>query len=343
MRILWLTKYGHKGPSSRYRFLQYLPEFQRGGHQVEVAPLFTNQYVAQLFAGKRTGHFYLFLRTCRRIWTCLVASKFEMVWIEGELIPYSPPWFERLLIRFLPKKRFYDFDDAIWHRYPTERQIKFEITLKDASAIVVGNQYLAQFVEAFNPRVSIIPTTIDWDRYREVHVSGDRQIIGWIGTPNTLFYLQELAPALLILRKRIDFELRIVGAQWQYEGLNVSSRPWSLAGEIDELSQFGIGIMPLRDDPWSRGKCGLKLIQYFACGIPAVASPVGVNVPYVRLSEGGRLASTHDDWVEQLFELLSNPELRIEMGKRARTWVEANATISSQTSKLMAALDLNND
>ena len=338
--MLLLTKYGAAGPSSRYRFLQYVSEFHRAGHSLRIAPLFDDAYIRRLFNGQKSGKAYLVWRALMRVWVCLQGFRYDKVWIEGELVPYAPAWFERILHAALPKRRYYDYDDAIWLRYPAHRQNKFANIWKGASCVVVGNQYLASYVRENGAHVVTVPTVLEWARYQNAKPSHNTRVVGWIGTPQTVFYLQELAPALVALRKQTDYELRVIGAEWSHPELKINCRPWSLDKEIDELCQLDVGIMPLKDDPWSRGKCGLKLIHYLSCGIPAVASPVGVNADFIEESGGGRTASSAEEWISCLSELLTNVELRRDMGQRARKWAESRVTVHAQAARLFEALEL---
>lgn len=343
MKVLLLTKYASRGPSSRYRFLQFIPAIQRAGHRVRVAPFFSNDYLDHLYSGRKVGWIYLAQRLLTRVLVCLTAKRFDLVWIEGELAPQVGHRLEALLRALLPAKRYYDYDDAIWLRYPELRRKKFPPLWANASGITVGNQFLADAIRDHQSQITVVPTCIDWSRYRNAQAGLEELIIGWIGTPNTLFYLKELEPVLVQLHKCIPFKLNVIGATWEHAELHVNQVPWSVDREVEDLSDLAIGIMPLRDDPWSQGKCGLKLIQYLACGVPAVASPVGVNVTYIKESGGGRLAASHSEWLEHLEELLSQPQLRRQLGAKGRSWVQETVSVQIQSNAILKALELTSD
>jgi glycosyltransferase involved in cell wall biosynthesis len=196
-----------------------------------------------------------------------------------------------------------------------------------AHTVTVGNGYLAERARSAGAgRVEFIPTVIDLDRYPETppedRAGGPPRVV-WIGSPSSCRYLNLLRDPLMQLRKRIEFKLRIIGGTApDLPGVDIEAVPWSEETEVASLRECQIGVMPLFDSPWERGKCGYKLIQYMACGLPVVASPVGVNREIVRAGENGLLAGTTGEWVEVLDRLLANRDLRHEMGRAGRKRVE---------------------
>lgn len=340
MKLCLLTKYSVNGPSSRYRFLQYLPELHDAGFRVSVYPFFDDTYLRRLFAHRRANPFYVVWRILNRIGLCLAARRFDIVWIEGELLPFFPAWLERLLHPFLPRCRFYDFDDAIWLRYQDRSLLrgKFLKTLKTAAGITAGNRFLAEDLAETHRPTLILPTVVRWERYAACQAPLCGSTIGWIGTPQTVFFLERLLPALTELTKTHTFTLHVIGATVASDTVAIECRAWSQTEETALLSQIDIGVMPLDDDAWSRGKCGLKLIQYLAAGVPAVASPVGVNTQIIRDSGGGFLARDTQQWVAHLGHLLDDAQQRKAMGARARHWVREHMTVDRQVPNLIAFL-----
>jgi glycosyltransferase involved in cell wall biosynthesis len=189
---------------------------------------------------------------------------------------------------------------------------------------MAGNAYLADYARRFNDRVSIVPTTIDTERYPPVErPPNDVPVIGWTGSYSTAKYLQILAAPLRRLRERMAFRLVVVGAEFSLDGVDVECRPWDSRHEVEDLRDFDVGVMPLLDTEWERGKCGLKALQYMALGIPCVVSPVGVNSDIVRDDVEGFTASSAEDWENALARLLSDPALRRRLGQAAREKVVA--------------------
>jgi glycosyltransferase involved in cell wall biosynthesis len=196
--------------------------------------------------------------------------------------------------------------------------------MRGAELVVCGNAYLAERAwHAGAQRVATIPTVIDLERYSVLSsMARERIVVGWMGSLSTVKYLEIVAPALKALAAKLPLQLRVIGAQFALPGLEVDCRPWAEESEVNEIQDFDIGIMPLTDSPWERGKCGYKLIQYMACGKAVIASPVGVNQEIVQHEINGYLASTIDEWVYAFHTLCSNSQNRLAMGAQGRQLVE---------------------
>ena len=327
MRILLLSRYGPLGASSRLRFFQFLPYLTSHGFEVTVAPLLGDDYVASLYHGKISilGVVRSYLVRIKWLWR---ARQFDLVWIEKEMLPWIPSWIELAL---LPSKMpvLVDYDDAIFHQYDQHRSSivrwllgnKVAEVVRRANLVVAGNDYLAEFArDAGAKQVELLPTVVDVSRYATYSTDSSFSItIGWIGSPNTARYLKLIAPALLHLVNTKNVRLIAVGANAeQLSDLPIEIRAWTEHGEVYEIQQFDIGIMPLPDEPFERGKCGYKLIQYMACGKPVVASPVGVNSEIVRDGVDGFLASSVDEWINAINTLCDDLLLRRSMGASGR-------------------------
>jgi glycosyltransferase involved in cell wall biosynthesis len=247
----------------------------------------------------------------------------------------GPALLERLLGR-LKVPVIFDFDDAIWTPYvsPANKYLSYlkffgkpAVICRLSRHITVGNRYLAEFARRHNPNVSIIPSTIDTDLYRTDAPIGSGggavPIIGWTGSHSTVQHLDTLRPALLELRRRRPFRLRVIGTpRYALEGVDVEARSWRSETEVEDLREIDIGVMPLPDNEYVKGKCGMKLLQYMGLGIPTVASHVGANGDIVRDGEDGFLASTESDWVEKLSALLDDAALHARIGAAGRQTVE---------------------
>jgi len=330
VKILALTRYGRKGASSRMRFEQFVPAFEELGIQVVVAPLLRDAYLDRLYAGQPRSWAGIAGDYLARLPWLMRANQYDFLWIEKELFPDFPAWFELFLEKWGIRYAV-DYDDAIFHNYdlsknPWRHQLtkKIDAVMQHASLVVCGNAYLAQ--RAFSVgarRVEVIPTVIDLDRYmvRKNDAPG-KLIVGWIGSSATVKYLDIVVPALRILAKEFPLKLCVIGADLAVNGIDVDCLPWSERDEVTQIQSFDIGIMPLVDSPWERGKCGYKLIQYMACGIPVVASPVGVNQEIVENDRSGYLASETEAWVGALRSLANSSDRRHQFGARGRTLVE---------------------
>lgn len=327
MNCLLLTRYGSLAASSRLRFCQYVPYLHSQGIQVEVAPLLDNSYVAALYS-KRPVEWSSILRAYwNRLRDLRRASLFDLVWIEAELFPWLPSWSEIWLNQKVPC--VVDYDDAAFHRYDLLARLpirwlmgnKIDVVMRRAAMVIAGNDYLAQRARrAGATRVEILPTVVDLNRYfPAVPRSSSEFVVGWIGSPATTRYLDLLEEALRELGNSSNVLLRTCGTDpIQWRGVRSDAVAWSEATEVGTLHSFDTGVMPLPDTPWARGKCGYKLIQYMACALPVVASPVGANRQIVREAVNGLLAGSAGEWVKALSFLRDHPEVRVEMGQAGR-------------------------
>jgi glycosyltransferase involved in cell wall biosynthesis len=236
-------------------------------------------------------------------------------------------------IRKKAKKIIYDFDDALMYRssgsknpYSFSRRVRFAYMMKRVDFVIAGNQFLKSEVLPYNPNMEVIPTSIDLSRYSlkgDFHQGGPITI-GWLGSSSTLKYLKPLMPTFdKIYQKYPHFQLKMVCDQF-LEGLHIPlvKKKWSAEGEESDLKSFDIGIMPLSNDPWSKGKCGLKILQYQTVGVPVVCTPVGINKDIVEDGVNGFWAQNEGEWEERLLKLIKEEELRREMGLKGRKTVE---------------------
>ncbi len=332
MRILLLARYGRLGASSRVRFEQFLPHFQAAGHEVVSAPLFDDEYLTALYDEGRRKTTAVLAAYANRLGVIRTRGHYDLVWMEKEALPWMPASFEAWLLRGGPPM-IVDYDDAIFHRYdqhpsPLIRGLlhsKIDRVMEAASVVVAGNDYLAgRAREAGARRVEVLPTVVDLNRYRAPAPANDGPpVIGWIGTPLTGPYLEEIRETLAGFADTGAAKLMLIGAGDEVlPGVAAERVAWREDSEATDISRLDIGIMPIPDEPFERGKCGYKLIQYMAQGRPVVASPVGVNVRLVKDARAGFLASTRQEWWDALLKLISDPLLRREMGTNGRREVE---------------------
>jgi glycosyltransferase involved in cell wall biosynthesis len=343
MKILLLSKYSRKGASTRLRLLQYLPFLEAEGFKVTVSSLFDDEYLDQLYQHGKRAPFRIMMLYLRRLVVLLSAFRYDMIWIEKEIFPYMPALAERVL-RLLGKRYVVDFDDAIFHNYdlsgnPVLRRVlgrKIDVVMRCASCVVAGNEYLASRAKAAGAvRVELVPTVVDVTRYSPIGPSvASRPVIGWIGSPSTQSYVVDIARPLALQCQKHNARLLLIGASddiaSELPGVDVEVVRWSEASEVALIAGMDIGIMPLPDGPWEKGKCGYKLIQYMACGIPVIASPVGVNVDIVGTNRCGLLATSSVKWEVALDNLLESPAQRLELGRAGRQAVESWYSLAVQ-------------
>jgi glycosyltransferase involved in cell wall biosynthesis len=333
MRILFLPRFGPQGASSRYRLWQYVPLFERAGHEVEVQPLLDDGYLAEFYKSGRKGWRWLATGYARRLLGVFQLRDFDAVICEQEIWPFLPAFIELFFQRLSPRY-FVDYDDAAYTKYSRWRMLQRKIPriMAAAERVVVGNNHLAGYARQFAQRVCVIPTVVDLSRYpNRTHAGTSETIrVAWIGTPVTARPLKPLIPVMERLQSehpRLSFRFIGAGDGFPSNGLRAETVAWSEQTETGLLSECHIGIMPLPDDEFVRGKCGLKLIQYMACGLPVIASPVGVNRELVEEGKNGFLAATEDEWFEKLDKLIRDSELRMSLGTAGRAKVAAGYTI----------------
>jgi glycosyltransferase involved in cell wall biosynthesis len=345
MKVLVLTKYDQLAASTRYRFSQFAPYLLANGVELELSPLLSDTYLEERFSRGKASPIHSLNAFIRRAKVVLSARKYDRVILYFEAFPYFPAFFE-MILRFLKVPYIYDFDDAIFHQYDRHSNpfIRFLLrnkirnVIRGASCVFAGNEYLAAYARQVNSNVSIFPTVVDTRRYLVVEKKSNSRslVVGWIGSPSTAIYLKEQIPVLRDFCSKYGAKLVLIGSgPIEMPGIPVEIKDWSEDTEIAELQQFDVGIMPLPDTDWARGKCGFKLIQYMACGVPVIASPVGVNQAIVENGVNGYLASTPAEWFSALESLQSNEELRKTMGRAGRERIEARYSLQTVAPRML--------
>lgn len=343
-----------KAPSQRFRFEQYIERFEAEGNTIEFHPFLSDSTWQSLY---KDGSFFkkalgILSSFWRRFLLLFTLRKADIIFIHREASMIGPPVFEWIIAKLLRKPYIYDFDDAIWlpnysesnakfHRLKSYWKIKY--ISKWAEHVSVGNAFLQEWAEKYNSNTTIIPTTIDLEN---VHTQKSDHaqavpIIGWTGTHTTLHYIEEILPVLQELEKTHSFIFRVISNHPpEFELASLDYLPWNKATEITDLATFNIGVMPLNETPWSKGKCGFKALQYMALGIAPVISPVGVNTDIVSDGSNGFLCNTPEEWKTRLIELLTSPSLRQEIGEKAHQKIQSTYSVSanySTYSKLLNA------
>lgn len=338
-------------PSQRYRIEQWEPLLRERGVEITYRPFESEALHDVLYkqghVGEKLRHVARAL--VRRAGDVRGARGFDAVYVLREAALLGPAFFERWLA-FAGVPYVFDFDDAVFVPYVSPSNgylsyLKFpgktRAICRMAAHVMAGNEYLADYARLVNDRVTVIPTTVDSEKYTvEPRAPNEVPVIGWSGSHSTAAHLLTLKSALRRLAERERFRLRVVGVpDFKMEGVEVEAVRWRSATEVEDLRSFDVGVMPLPDDKWSRGKCGMKALQYMGLAIPAVCSPVGVNSEIIRDGENGLLASTDDDWVEKLSRLLRSSEERARLGRAGRATVEARYSAAVQAPRVYDVLE----
>jgi glycosyltransferase involved in cell wall biosynthesis len=335
VRVLaWVPQELDTSPGQRFRIEQWDPRLRAAGIDLEYSP-FSDERLGRVLkqrgrvAAKGWGVARSLGRRLREGWR---AKQFDLVYMFREGALLGPALAERILA-WSGVPYVFDFDDAVWIRYvsPANSYLSYlrfpgktAGLCRRARHVMAGNRYLRDYALHFNPSVSTVPTTIDTDKYRPLPARVPaRPVIGWTGSYSSEQYLEVVRPVLEGLRRRFEFRIVVIGGgSFRADGVEFEHRPWRSATETEDLADIDIGLMPLPDTDWERGKCGLKALQYMALGIPVVASPVGVNADIVVEGESGFLARTGDDWARALERLLTDSDLRRRLGGEGRATVE---------------------
>ena len=332
-----------RSPAQRFRFEQYIVFLEANNFKITFSNILSEEDDRFLYQKGKYLKKALIAKKAREIRNqdAKRMNKFDIIFIHREALLTASTYFEKEFAKSSAKVVF-DFDDAIW--LPNfssgnkalqllKNPSKTEAIISSADMVFAGNDYLANYASAFCENVKVIPTTIDTTHHkREKQNTSNRVCIGWTGTETTRNYLEMIKPIFQKLTSKygdkIYFKV-ICDQPWSAEGIELKNEKWDKEKEIEQLEEIDIGVMPLTDDQWSRGKCGFKGLQYMAMESATIMSPVGVNKQIINHGENGYLASTDEDWFEQLSSLIENKELRLQIGKAGRDTVIKKYSVSS--------------
>jgi len=348
--ILVLTRYQRLGSSSRVRFYQYFPYLESHGLKIINIPFFGDEYIRNLYSGHKITITTALKGYINRVSALISERDIDLIWVEKEFLPWLPFKVESI---FLSRKIPYvvDYDDAVFHRYdmhsnPLIRGVlsnKIDHIMHNANLVIAGNAYIAERANLSTAhRIEILPSVVDVRQYAiKQPVSDDVFKIGWIGSPVTAKYLDLIHDTLAIISQEFPTRLILVGSgnTPPFPDIPTELIPWSEEVERSVNQKFDVGIMPLVDDSFERGKCGYKLIQYMAGSVPVIASPVGVNREIVEPGVNGYLASSSSEWLTSFRALRDNPQKRFAMGKTGRKKAESQYNLHSTAPKLLKLLE----
>jgi len=325
MKVRFLIQ-GFEVAASRYRVLQYLPYLESKG----VEPLVTTY-------PRSPGEYRRFLEEL---------PQYDVLFMQRKRFQ----WPMLGLVRRRARRIVFDFDDAImFHNsraaspYSRTRQKRFADMVHASDHVIAGNSFLREQVARYNERVTVLPTAIDGSRYalKEYNTTRDIVSIGWIGDHGSIHYLERMRPVFEEIGKRYQHVQLVIICDtfFDCDNIRVVKKMWSSEKEVGDLQDLDIGVMPLLDDPWSWGKCGLKILQYYGVGVPSVCTPVGVNKDVVQEGVTGFGAMTHDEWVRRLSILIEDAEMRKQMGLRGHELVMNSFTLQACAPKFYEVLE----
>ncbi|HEX8514771.1 MAG TPA: glycosyltransferase family 4 protein [Bacteroidia bacterium] len=354
-RILFIASHRkNRSPSQRFRFEQYFDHLREQNFECHLSNLLTEEDDKRFYSsGSLTGKVSILLRSFfKRMKDVKNAKNYDLIFVQREAFMTGSTFFERRL-RASGKKMVFDFDDSIWILDTSKANKKWEwlknpqktakiIALSDM--VFAGNAYLGDYAKQFNSNVRIIPTTIDTKEYKRAIPARDNKsvCIGWSGSITTIKHFEYALPFLSVLKKKYGerISIKVIGdGSYVNNELGIKGIPWIKEDEIKELSSFDIGIMPLPNDEWTKGKCGLKGLQYMALEIPTIMSPVGVNTNIIQDGVNGFLAATTEEWTEKISQLVDSFELRQKIGAEGKKTVDLEYSVESQKQNYTAAFN----
>ena len=319
MKVIFLT---HQNPQG-YRIQDYFPYLRHQGVEVDLRVIPRGRMSRSRLFGE--------------------IPAYDLVYIQRRLLAPLDLFF----LRKASKRLVYDFDDAVMYRssrhsnqFSLSRRWAFRRMVRTSNAVIAGNQFLKGEALKYvgEGKVTVVPTAVDMERYppKDYETLRDSITLGWIGSGSTLWYLRNLIPALETLCRRYpQLKLKVVSDEFfNSSTVPIVKKKWALEDEVSDLQSFDIGLMPLTEDVWSQGKCGLKAVQYSAAGIAVVCSPIGINRDIVEDGLNGYWASTDSQWVERISRLVDDPPLRVQMGMEGRKRVERSFSVDVTSKKV---------
>lgn len=336
----------YRAPNERYRWMQFYPHLKQRcniqylyllNEKDDKILFYSNNYLLKIFILIKT-----FIKRTLQV---LFLKKTDAIIIYRELHwLHFPLWIK--ILKLKSRKIIYDFDDAVFLKTPNtfinilkQPSLKTKSFIKNTNITITGNAYLQQFALQYNHHSIIIPTVVDTDYFTPIlhlRFKENKIIIGWMGSHSTIQHLLNITDVLQQIKNKYPYvEFKIVGKKTYIPELNIFAEDWDMHTEVQILNTFDIGIMPLPNDEWSKGKCGLKMLTYMSCQVPCVASNVGVNTEIVQKTQGGFLANNYEEWINSLSLLIENKTLRTQMGEKGREGVIKYYSVSAYKQKFI--------
>lgn len=339
-----------RSPGQRFRFEQYLQYLGQNGYECEMSYLLNAKEDKAFYAkGNYFKKVFIYAKTLlKRTGDWMKMNRYDIIFIFRDALMTGSTFFEKRFARSKAKLIF-DFDDAIWLQNVSEANKKLSF-LKNAEKtgtiiqlsdlVFAGNQYLSDYAAGFNKNIVIVPTTIDTAIYQPIKKENKSDVvcIGWSGSFSTIQHFALAIPALKRIKDKYGdkVKFKIIGdATYYCKELDTQGVAWKAATELEDLSEIDIGVMPLPDDEWAKGKCGLKGLQYMALAIPTLMSPVGVNTEIIKAGVNGYLPNTEDEWVATISQLIDNKDLRRRVGDAGRQTVVDSYSVEAWKGKYL--------
>jgi glycosyltransferase involved in cell wall biosynthesis len=341
----------NRSPSQRYRFEQYFNALTEAGHTYHLAYLI-NEKDDQYFyhSGNWLRKAFIFFKSYIKRWMHTIeARQYDFIFIQREAFMTGTTLFERRFKK-TGKPILFDFDDAIWKMDVSDGNKRLAWLKKPgktaniialADKVIAGNTYLKDYAVHHNEQVVLIPTTIDTDVHQPIAFNKNRAVvtIGWSGSNTTIKHFKAIEPVLLQLKEKYKDQIQFVvyGSEaYRHKQLGIQGVKWTAESEVAIINSFDIGLMPLPDDEWSKGKCGLKGLSYMACEVATIMSPVGVNTEIIQHNINGLLANDHSDWLTAISDLIDNESKRLQLAKAGRKAIEDLYSKKSQEKAFLA-------
>ena len=355
MKVLFIVPYPTEAPSNRLRVEQYFPYLERHGVEPILRPfmssdLYNIRYAPGSMVRKVAS---LGSSTLSRFLDVNRARDVDLIFVHREAFPVGGPFIEERLA-LTGRPLVFDFDDAIYllNTGVTSRTVgllkrpsKTARIVNLSTTVIAGNENLKAYASAYNRNITVIPTPVDTSQFAPPpggppNGDGKKVVIGWMGSNTTAPYLKMVGDALAeVTRRYPEVEIRAIGGSYVppvSPALTVGR--WRLDNELSDLHSFDMGIMPMPDTEWARGKCGFKALLYMACAVPPVCSPVGITTDIVQDGENGLLATTTEEWVDKLSMLVEDPKLRRRMGEAGRQTVEERFSLTTHAPRFLETL-----
>jgi glycosyltransferase involved in cell wall biosynthesis len=331
------------------RSFQFFPFLGEKNFEVYYSSLFSDKYLNALYKKSKVKVLYLLAGYVKRMFSLLSVRKYDIIVIEKELFPYLPAWAETRLKK-AGINYFVDYDDAIFHNYDlSSNKIirkylsdKIDTVMQSSKCVFAGNSYLAKRAEkAGASKIIILPTVIDSKKYYKINNKNTENFtLGWIGSPTTYKYIEELFPVFYKLKHEFpNFRVNIIGAKQTEETRDfVHFIPWKEQTEVEEINKFDLGIMPLHETPWELGKCSYKLIQYMGCSVAVLGSKVGTNADVIIPGYNGSFVQD-DDWYSAIKKYIEEKEQTIIEGEKGRLLIDSKYNIENNINKILEGFE----